>query len=112
MPTKPLNNWGPAAGKTNRQDATRQNQNDRDSKGSFVTNPWGEGDPNAMGPTMRPVYDATASGPEAGADAHNDHYPKPYPRVQKGVVAGGGKKRGGAGTGDDERPGPAGKWPL
>ena len=62
-------------------------------------------DPNAMGPTMRAPYDATAAGPEAGADMHNDHYPAPYPRRSNGVIGVHGKR-----STDDRRSGPAGRF--
>lgn len=78
-----------------RQDADRLNHNDRDS----LT------DPNAMGPSMRSPYDATASGPEAGADMHNDHYPAPYPRIQRGNIGVHGKR-----STDDKRSGPGGRF--
>ncbi len=62
-------------------------------------------DPNAMGPVMRPVSDVTASGPEAGADMHNDHYPPPLPGRNNGFIGVHGKR-----STDDRRAGPAGRF--
>lgn len=80
----------------NRQSSDRQNHGDREIPS----------DPNAMGPTMRAPYDATASGPTAGADMHNDHYPPPLPGRNNGFIG-----VHGARSTDDRRSGPAGKWP-
>lgn len=79
----------------NRQSGDKQNHND-------VEIPL---DPNAMGPTMRAPYDATASGPEAGADMHNDHYPAPPPGRSNGYIGVHGSRNS-----DDRRSGPAGRF--
>lgn len=78
-----------------RQSSDRQNHNDVEIPS----------DPNAMGPTMRAPYDATAAGPEAGADMHNDHYPAPAPH-RSGSFEG---IHGDHDT-DDRRAGPAGRF--
>lgn len=104
--TKPLNDW---AG-TKQSDASKVNNADRDAPGPIVQDGLGFSDPNAMGPTMRPLYDATAGACNYPADMH-DTYTKPYPRVQKGAVAQGSRSAGFRGkTGDDERNGPDGSW--
>lgn len=108
---KPLDKW---AGKQ-QSDAAKANNYDRDASGDFVHDGFADGgDPNAMGPTMRPLYDATAGaftgerGGFNGADMHNDHYPAPLPRSERSC------KYSGAGNaklgGDDGRDGPDGSW--
>jgi hypothetical protein len=78
----------------NRQSGDKQNHNDVETPPS---------DPNAMGPTMHAPYDATASGPEAGADMHNDHYPPPLPGRSNGFIGASRKS-------DDRRAGAAGRF--
>ena len=83
--TRPLKDW---AG-TEQSDAVKVNENDRDASGNFATgDPYAMGNPNAMGPRMRPLYDATAAAASGLADEH-DQMPLKV-RVQRGVVAAGG----------------------
>ncbi len=106
MATKPLSTWG----SSQQSDATRVNNDDRTAKGNLVSDNFGEGNPNAQGPTMRPLYDATASKASHFADMH-DAGGLPYPRVQRGAVAQGSQATRARGkTGDDERDGPDGQW--
>lgn len=58
----------------NRQSSDQMNHGDRATPS----------DPNAMGATMRPPYDASASGPEQGADMHNGL--DLYPQRSNGVI--------------------------
>lgn len=109
MAMKPLNKYAPRKGsKVDREDAGPANEFDRDADTSFTDN-FGEGDPNAKGPTMRPVYDEYATSASHWADQH-DANPEdvPYPRIQRGSVAAGFRGR----TGDDERAGPGGPAPT
>src|SRR5579859_1491814 len=104
MATKPLSTWGTSQ----QSDATRVNTNDRTPTGNLVSDNFGEGNPNAQGPVMRQLYDATASKASHFADMH-DAGGLPYPRVQRGAVAQGNQAARNRGkTGDDERNGPGG----
>lgn len=108
MALKPLNDW---AGRL-QSDATKVNNDDKDAKGDFVTDGYPDGNPNAQGPKMRPLYDATAGHANHPTDLHDEAYPAPYPRIQKGAVAQGSRSARFRGrTGDDERSGVSGKWP-
>jgi len=105
MATKPLSTWGTSQ----QSDATRVNTNDRTPTGNLVSDNFGEGNPNAQGPTMRPPYHVYASKASGFADEHDRELP--YPRIQRGAVAQGSQAtRDNGRTGDDERSGPGGKW--
>ena len=106
--TKPLDSW---AG-TRQSDAVKVNHDDRDAPGPIVQDGFGFSDPNAMGPTMRPLYSEYARQASHWADQH-DANPEdvPYPRIQRGAVAEGSQSARFRGkTGDDERFGPAGQF--
>lgn len=110
MALKPLNKWA----SSKQSDADKANNHDRDASGDFCCDGFTDsGDPNGMGPTMRPLYDATAGaftsparGGFNGADQHNDHYPQPLPRSQNSKEYGVAKATTG---GDDGRV--TAKWP-
>lgn len=119
--TKPLSKWlTRKAGKKpigatpqpDQTDGKRVNNFDVAAPGPIVQDGFGDSDPNALGPNMRPLYHEFARPASHWADQH-DANPEdvPYPRIQRGAVAEGSRSARFRGkTGDDERFGPAGQF--